>query len=397
MLLNVLIIVWEVKGAPLMIYFDNSSTTKPYPEVVQTYTTVASKYFANPSSLHPLGKEVEELLASARQKTASALGVRTKEIVFTSGGTEGNNLSIKGVASQFRSRGNHIITSASEHASSFDACKKLEEEGFEITYLLPNENGVITKEQVKEAISDKTILVTLIHVNNEIGTIQPVEEIGGLLKHYPTIVFHVDHIQGVTKVPLDLNKGLIDLCTMSAHKFHGLNGNGILFVREGLRLGSIFSGGNQEFGVRPGTENVAGIVSMTKALRMSMEKYETKLSIIREITNWLEGELANIEGVFVNSPKYRAPHILNVSIPYLKPEVIIQALAEKDIYISTKSACSSKKQEPSRVLLSNGFDLERSSSAIRLSLSFENTFDEAMHFISVFKEVVISMKKVVNK
>lgn len=379
-----------------MIYFDNSATTLPYPEVVDTFSTVARTYFANPSSLHPLGKEVEQLLTSARQKIATGLDVQPQEIVFTSGGTEGNNLSIKGIASQYRDRGNHIITSTIEHSATYDTCKKLEKEGFQITYLPPNEQGVILIRQVAEAITEKTILVSLIHVNNEVGSIQPIEEIGQLLKGYPRINFHVDNVQGITKVALPL-KGTVDLCTMSAHKFHGLNGNGILYVREGLKIDSLFSGGSQERGIRPGTENVAGVVAMTKALRMAMEQQKEKISVVEEISRWLEQECSKIDGVFINSPKKRAPHILNISVTHLKPEVIVQALAEKEVYISTKSACSSKKNEPSRVLISSGFDEARSSAAIRLSFSFENTMEEAIQFLEIFKAVVISMKKVVKK
>ncbi|RKL66736.1 cysteine desulfurase NifS [Salipaludibacillus neizhouensis] len=379
-----------------MIYFDNSATTRPYPEVVDTFSTVARTYFANPSSLHPLGKEVEQLLHSARQKVAESLEVEPQEIVFTSGGTEGNNISIKGIASQYRDRGNHIITSTIEHSATYDACKKLEKEGFRVTYLLPNEHGVILKSQVEEAITDHTILVSLIHVNNEIGSIQPIEEIGQLLKTYPRINFHVDNVQGIAKVTLPL-KGTVDLCTMSAHKFHGLNGNGILYVRKGLKIDSLFTGGSQEQGIRPGTENVAGVVAMTKALRLALDQQKTKIFMIEEISRWIEQECEKIEGVFVNSPKKRAPHILNISVPHLKPEVIVQALAEKEVYISTKSACSSKKNEPSRVLISSGYNKERSSSAIRLSFSFENTMEEAIEFMDIFKEVVISMKKVVKK
>jgi len=379
-----------------MVYFDNSATTLPYSEVIDTFSTVSRSYFANPSSLHSLGKEAEQLLTQARQKIALLLEVKPKEVYFTSGGTEGNNMAIKGTARQLQSRGKHIITTTMEHSSTYEALTELENEGFSISYLTTNEKGEVSLDQLKNEIKADTILVSMIHVSNELGSIQPVQEIGEWLEKYPKIIFHVDHVQGVTKVPLNIQASAIDLCTLSAHKFHGLKGNGILYIREGVKLSSLFSGGQQERGVRPGTENLAGIVSMAKALRMTFDKSSKKMNEMRELTNWIEEEVLKINGVFVNSPKERAPHILNLSIPHLKPEVIVQALAEKEIYISTKSACSSKLLSPSRVLYSSGISEEKAISAIRISLSFENTFEEAVFFVKTFKEVVSNMKKVVK-
>ncbi|WP_280769930.1 cysteine desulfurase family protein [Salipaludibacillus daqingensis] len=377
-----------------MVYFDNSATTRPFPEVIDTFSSVTRTYFANPSSLHPLGKEAEQLLTQARNKTAALLGVKEKEIYFTSGGTEGNNLAVKGTARQLQSRGKHIITTTMEHSSTYEALLELENEGFSVSYVKANEHGQVSVEQIKNEIKPDTILVSMIHVSNELGSIQPVEETGELLDNYPKIVFHVDHVQGVTKVPLNFSN--VDLCTISAHKFHGLKGTGVLFMREGIQLTALFSGGQQESGIRPGTENLAGIVSLTKALRMAFDDASNKLEALKERTTRIEAELKKIDGVNINSPAKRAPHILNVSIPYIKPEVIVQALAEKEIYISTKSACSSKQFSPSRVLYSSGFSKEKASSAVRISLSFHNTDEEAEFFVTVFKEVVSNMKKVVN-
>lgn len=379
-----------------MVYFDNSSTTRPYSEVIDTFSTVSRSYFANPSSLHSLGKDAEQLLTQARQKIALLLGVKYKEIYFTSGGTEGNNLAIKGTARQLQSRGKHIITTTMEHSSTYEALTELEQEGFSISYLSANENGQVSVEQLEKEIKDDTILVSMIHVSNELGSIQPVEEVGNLLKNYPKIIFHVDHVQGVTKVPLNIQTSAIDLCTLSAHKFHGLKGTGILYIREGVKLTSIFSGGQQERGVRPGTENLAGIVSTAKALRMAFNESTKRINTMKDLLKWIEDEVKEIEGVFVNSPAERAPHILNLSIPCLKPEVIVQALAAKGISISTKSACSSKELSPSRVLYSSGISEEKALSSIRISLSFENTYEEAQFFVAEFKEVVSNMKKVVN-
>ncbi|WP_416151504.1 cysteine desulfurase family protein [Salipaludibacillus sp. HK11] len=379
-----------------MVYFDNSATTRPYSEVVEAFSSVSLTYFANPSSLHSLGKESEQLLTHARKNIASLLNVNSKEVYFTSGGTEGNNLALKGTARQLQSRGKHIITTKIEHSSSYETLTELEKEGFSVTYLPTDNHGKVDVEEIKNQLRDDTILVSIIHVSNELGTIQPVEDIGKLLLKYPKVVFHVDHVQGVTKVPLNFHDAGIDLCTLSAHKFHGLKGTGVLYVREGVNVSALFSGGQQERGVRPGTENLAGIVSMTKALRLALIESSKKIELMRELNKSIEKQLLEIPGVNVNSPSNRAPHILNVSTPYLKPEVIVQALAEKGIFVSTKSACSSKQFEPSRILQASGFSDENASSSIRISLSFDNTSEEADFFVKSFKKIVFNMKKVVK-
>ncbi|ADU31497.1 cysteine desulfurase family protein [Evansella cellulosilytica] len=379
-----------------MIYFDNSATTKPYIEVIETYTKVSTEFFGNPSSLHPLGKASERLLNQARDMMANLMQIKPQEIIFTSGGTEGNNLAIKGAVYRLQSRGNHLITTSVEHASVLEVFRQLEQEGFSVTYLEPNNDGIITEKQVKEAINEDTVLVSIIHVNNEVGTINPIQSIGKMLKEYPKVLFHVDHVQGIGKVPLNFHKSYIDLCTISAHKFHGIKGNGALFIREGIRLHPLLNGGSQERKIRAGTENVPGAVAMVKALRLSLDN-KNKLDDMRQINGYLEKQCAQINGVVINSPKERAPHLLNISIPGVKPEVLVQALAEKNIYVSTKSACSSKLSEPSKVLLAMGYDEDRASSAIRLSLSYDNTKEEANEFLRQFKTVVELLKKVVEK
>lgn len=379
-----------------MIYFDNSATTKPYPEVVEAFTKVAGEYYGNPSSLHPLGKASERLLTQARELAASLLHVKPKEIVFTSGGTEGNNLAIKGTAYLYKSRGNHLITSNIEHASTLETFKQLKKEGFNVTYLEADSNGTISAEQVKEAITTDTILVSLIHVNNEVGSILPIEEIGLMLAAYPKLLFHVDHVQGVGKVPLDFHKGKLDLCTISAHKFHGLKGVGILYTRDGVRLSSLFAGGSQERGFRAGTENVPGVIAMVKALRLSLDNRKL-LPEILELNRYIRENCEQIQGVVINSPQKRAPHILNISVLGVKPEVLVQALAEREIYVSTKSACSSKESEPSKVLLAMGYDMQRASSALRLSFSYGNSLEEGKMFMKEFSQCVKMLKKVVEK
>lgn len=379
----------------VMIYLDNSATTKPFPEVVDSFVTVATKYFGNPSSLHELGMKAERLLTQAREQIAASLQVKPSEIIFTSGGTEANNFAIKGVAFQYRHRGNHIITTAIEHPSVSEACHQLEQLGFEVTYLPVNENGVVTVEQVKKALRDDTILVSIMHVNNEVGAIQPVEEIGELLSSYPKTIFHVDRVQGISKVPLDMKKAHIDLCTMSAHKFHGLRGAGILYVRQGIQLSPLLAGGGQEMQLRSGTENVPAIVAMAKALRMSLEKYDKQIDYLLEVKQAWLNELKEIPFIQINTPlEHSAPHIINFSLDGIKPEVFVHELEKNDIFVSTTSACSSKKKAPSKTLLAMGMGDKRAESGIRISLSFENTLEEIPIAIAVMKKAIEKLREV---
>ena len=380
-----------------MIYFDNSSTTKPYKEVVDSFVTVSTKYFGNPSSLHGLGATSEGLLSQARKQVAGLLQVKEQEIYFTSGGTEGNNIAIKGVAMAFQARGKHIVTSAIEHASVKEACKQLENFGFEITYLPVDANGRVSVEDVKKAVRDDTILVSIMQVNNEVGSIQPIEEIGNFLKRKEKVFFHVDFVQGVNKVTLRIKESGIDLCSLSAHKFHGIKGTGILYVRDGIRLSPLFSGGNQERKLRSGTENVAGAVSCAKALRMSFEEMNKNSERLLKLHTFLRSELMKINGIIINSPeKHCAPHILNFSVPKIKSEVLVHALEDRQIYVSTTSACSSKQKAFSDTILMMTNDEELAISSIRISLSYENTMEEAKQFISALKAVLGNLKEVMR-
>lgn len=377
-----------------MIYLDNSATTKPYDDVLQSYITVAQNYFGNPSSLHALGGEAERLLSQSRSVIAGLLGVKSAEIVFTSGGTEGNNLAIKGTAMALRSRGRHIITTAVEHASVSEAFKQLEMLGFEVTYAPVDENGVVSVQSIEQALRHDTILVSVIHVNNETGAVQPIAEIGRMLRKHPKVRLHTDHVQGVGKVPLSLYDANIDLCTISGHKFHGVKGTGILYVREGVVLDPILSGGQQENQYRSGTENLPGIVAMAKALRMTLEKQENKIRNLNEMKHTLLSFFGSMPNVVLNTPNVSAPHIVNISFPGLKPEVIVHALEERDVFVSTKSACSSKAKEVSHVLLEMGRGREAAESAIRISLSAENTMSEIQQFQQIVQEVIPKLYEV---
>lgn len=380
-----------------MIYFDNSATTKPYEEVIDSFVKVSTEYFGNPSSLHNIGGKAEQLLTQARSQVARLLNVKNSEIYFTSGGTEGNNLAIKGAALTYRGRGRHIITTSIEHPSVSEAINQLEQLGFNVTYVPVDLNGRVNAKEVEKAIRSDTILVSVMHINNEVGTVQPIKEIGMMLKKYPKILFHVDHVQGAGKVPLNIYECGIDLCTISGHKFHGLKGTGALFIRDGVRISPLLSGGNQELNIRSGTENVAGMVAMAKALRLTLQKRETGIHQMEAIKDTLRKELEKIDGVKVHTPKEgSAPHILNFSVRRFKAEVFVHALEEQDIYVSTTSACSSKKKSPSKTLIAMGVPEEEADSAIRISLSYENTMEEALYAADKIRQTIKQLGEVMS-
>lgn len=379
-----------------MIYLDNSATTKPHPSVVESHQQVANTYFGNPSSIHYLGGKAEKLLMSARTQAADLLGVKPDEVFFTSGGTEGNNLAIKGIAFEHQNRGKHIITSTIEHPSVYDTCKQLEKLGFKVTYLPVNQQGVISISDVEQAITDETILITLMHVNNELGSIQPIKEVGAIAKKYPKLFFHVDDVQGIGKIPLSLADHGIDCCTISGHKIHGLKGTGILYVNSRVTLSPLFHGGNQESGIRSGTENLAGAVSMARALRIIKEKEEHERGHLYELHGGLLNGLENLPHVVINSPKDGAPHIVNISVPGFKPEVVIHTLGEREIFISTKSACSSKHLDESRILTACGHDKQRATSALRISMSYDTSPKDIRLFLDALNEAIIQLKDVME-
>ncbi|MBB6452124.1 cysteine desulfurase [Salirhabdus euzebyi] len=380
-----------------MIYLDNSATTSPYKEVLDSFYKVSQGFFANPSSIHYLGGEVEQLLTKAKEQAASLLNVLPKELIFTSGGTESNNLAIKGIALQHQNRGKHIITTQIEHPSVLEACRSLEQFGFDVTYLSVDIEGKVSPEQVKAAIREDTILISIMHVNNEIGTIQPIEEIAAISQQYPKLFFHVDHVQGLGKVPLHLAHEGIDLCSMSSHKIHGLKGTGLLYIKRGTSLYPLVHGGGQQEEIRPGTENVSGIVAMVKALRLTFDNQKNKIDEISKLSRSIRECLAADSRIYINSPKTGAPHIINISVPGYKPEVVIHALGKKDIFISTKSACSSKHSDESAVLAACGLEQSRTMHGFRISLSFYNTEEEINQFCRTFLEVLDELSDVMGR
>ncbi|MBC1440729.1 cysteine desulfurase family protein [Listeria innocua] len=379
-----------------MIYFDNSATTKPNAAVLETYTKVASNYFANPSSLHRFGAKSKELLDTSRKQIATMLDVWPEEIIFTSGGTEGNNLAIKGLAYSYKNRGKHIITSSIEHPSVRLVMEELEENGFTVTYLKVDKNGVIQLDELKAALTDETILVSIMGVNNEVGSIQPLQEIGEMLASREHTFFHVDFVQGIGKIPLEIDKHAIDLLTFSGHKFHALRGTGALVKRKNVHLHPEIIGGGQEMGYRSGTENLAGGVALAKALRLTLEN-ESKRAELIEIRDYLLTEITQMPDMTVHTKKsVAAPHIVCFSAKGHRGEILVHALEKEDIYISTTSACSSKQKLASSTLKAMGVTDEEATGAVRVSLSYENRLSEAKIFIQKLQEIIENLNKVVK-
>ncbi|WZX99468.1 cysteine desulfurase family protein [Bacillus sp. FSL W7-1360] len=378
-----------------MIYLDNSATTRPYEEVLSLYTKIAREYFGNPSSLHTLGMEAERVLTHARERVAAYLLCQPDELLFTSGGTEANGLVIHGVVQAKQQEQAHIIATTMEHASVYESLKQLEATGVHVTYIAPNADGHMTVEAIEQAIRPETVLVTIGHVQGELGFVQPIAEIGAMLARYPTIRYHVDAVQSLTKVAFSLVN--IDFLTISAHKVHGLKGTGALFVRNRKWLRALYYGGSQEQRLRPGTENVAGAAAFAKAIWQTEARRRVEEGHLQMLQQMLWEGLETISGIVRNTPMTgAAPHILNVSVPGIKAEVLVQALGQEGIYVSTQSACSTKTGKPSRVLLGAGFPLDRANSAIRFSFSYETTTEDIQTCIAVCKRVIPQLIEVIS-
>jgi cysteine desulfurase len=382
-----------------MIYLDNSATTRTDPEVIRVMVDVMEKVYGNPSSLHGIGAKAHRLVEEAREAVARTLGVRPREIVFTSGGTESNNLAIKGVAEQFVNRGRHLITTEVEHPSVYQAFRQLEERGWRVTYLPVDRLGRVSAEDVERALTDDTVLVSVMHVNNEVGTVQPIEEIGRILKSRPKVVFHVDAVQAFGKVELNPTRWGVDLLSLSGHKFHGPKGVGVLYVRESLRLNPLLAGGGQEDGFRSGTENVPGIAGLAKAAILAQQRREKarkwqrwKEELIQEVTSRLEGVVVNGD----TTAEGGAPHILSLAFPGLKSEVIVHALERENVFVSSKSACSSKKETPSRVLTAMGLDDRTAIGAIRISMSHETLESDIQQCARALIRVIPELQRVMK-
>ena len=379
-----------------MIYFDNSATTKPHEEVIESYQAVSENYYGNPSSQHQLGYDADKLLRKAREQAASMLGVTNQEIVFTSGGTESNNLAIKGIALRYQKHGKHLVTTTIEHPSVLEAFKALETLGFEVSYVPVDASGVVKVEAIKEAVREDTILVSVMHINNEIGTIQPVQAIGEFLATKKYTFFHVDHVQGYGKVELDIKRAHIDLLSVSGHKIHGLKGTGLLYLKENVQLFPLFHGGGQQGNLRSGTENIAGIVALVKAMRMVSEQQMHHPNHLSTLKAELMSRLATLKQVVINTPEDAAPHIINFSVPSYKPEVIVHALEERRIFVSTKSACASKSPDESAVLKAINLPANQTKSALRISFSYQNSEGEIELFYRALQKILRDLSQVMG-
>jgi len=367
-----------------MIYFDNAATTKIYDDALTSYVQVSQKFFGNPSSLHQLGVDAFQVLTKARAQVASLLSVQPEEIFFTSGGTESNNWAIKGTALEKSVFGKHIITTKIEHPSVIQTCKQLERFGFEVTYLDVDSNGIVNVDQLKESLRKDTILVSVMAVNNEVGAVQPIAEIANVLEEYPSIHFHVDAVQAVERASQLLSIGRIDLLSLSAHKFHGPRGVGIMYKKFGRKIQALLTGGGQEKGERSTTENLPGIVATTKALRMALEEE----SITGELRSQLWKELATKSEIRIFSPEDGASHVLCFAIKGVRGEVVVHAFENHGIYISTTSACSSKKGDSSSTLYAMDVPTEWATGAVRVSFSNDNTKEEVEQFIEVLHQLM---------
>lgn len=379
----------------MQIYLDNSATTKPYKEVVEKMIFALENDYANPSSLHKKGLEVEKNIKKIREDIARTLGVKEKEIYFTSGGTESNNSIIRGVLDK---RKNHIITTKIEHPSVLDTIKTLEKEGIEVTYLDVDSEGKIDIDSLKSSIKENTILVSVMHVNNEVGSIQPISEVGKYLKTLKEkVYFHVDAVQSFGKINFKPSKYNIDFMSVSGHKIHGPKGIGFMYIKENSKVKPLFTGGGQEFGFRSGTENIPGIYGLGEAIRITNENLDKNIQKIDSLKNLLKSEiLNNIENVKINSPEDGVCHILNVSFLGVKGEVLLHYLEQKDIYVSTSSACSSKKKG-SHVLNAMNLSKDEIEGAIRFSLSCFNTEEEILETIKILKNSVEDLRFIIKK
>ena len=379
-----------------MIYFDNSATTKPYPEALATYTEVATRIWGNPSSLHNLGSQATRILEASRKQIAELIGKKTEEIYFTSGGTEGDNWILKGVAFEKAPYGKHIIVSDIEHPAIKESAAWLKTQGFEVDYAPVDARGFVKVDELASLLRPDTTLVSIMAVNNEIGSIQPIHEIAALLEDRPTISFHVDAVQALAKVATEVYlPERVDFATFSSHKFHGLRGVGFVYIKEGKKITPLLTGGGQEKEMRSTTENVAGIAATAKALRLAMENQETFASKTQQMKEVIRKELANYPDVTIFSGEdHFAPHILTFGIKGVRGEVVVHAFEEFDIYISTTSACSSKAGKPAGTLIAMGVDKSIAQTAVRLSLDLENDMSQVEQFLTKFKLIYEQTRKV---
>jgi len=375
----------------MKVYLDNGATTRTDPEVVDIMLPFFTEHYGNASSLHGHGDTAAQALQKARETVGRKINASADEIIFTSGGTESDNLAIKGLAYENKGRKDHIITSKIEHPAVINTCKQLEKEGFRVTYQDVDKEGFINPKDVEKSITDKTFLVSIMHANNEIGTIEPIEEIARICKRH-NVIFHTDAVQSFGKVPIDVRQTNIDLLSASAHKIHGPKGIGMLYVKKGVKLQRISDGGGQEFKLRAGTENVVGAVGFAKAVELAKESDCIDMAALRD--KLIKG-LLEIPDTVLNGPREkRLCNNVNISFKHVEGESLLFMLNDHGIEVSTGSACSSKSLEPSYVLLAIGLKHEVAHGSIRFTLSKYTTEEEINYTIRTVKEIVEKLRSI---
>ena len=372
-----------------IIYLDHAATTRVSDSVLNEMMPYFTKYYGNASGIYFLSSESKEAIEISRQRVAKTINARTNEIYFVSGGSEADNLAIKGFARANKRRGNHIITTKIEHKAVLNSCKALEREGFEVTYLDVAQNGMIRIEDLKRAIRRNTILISVMFANNEIGTIQPIEQIGLIARRY-NIAFHTDAVQAVGNFKIDVQKYNIDLLSISSHKFYGPKGIGALYVRQGIKIEKCIDGGAQEENLRSGTENVPGIVGLGKAIEdadISLYDYMNHLIYLRD--SFIKGIETQIPGAIINGDrKYRLPGNVSVSFKNVNAKSLIEELSNRKICVSGGSACSAKNPKPSHVLTAIGLSPNIANSTIRITFGRENDMEDVIYTINQIKEII---------
>ena len=376
------------------IYLDNSATTKLDKEVLKEMLPYLQENYGNPSSAYRIGRENKAIIEDARKQVAKVLNANTEEIYFTSGGSESDNMALKGVAFANQDKGRHIITSKIEHPAVLDTCKELERHGFEITYINVDKNGIVDLKQLETSIREDTILISIMFANNEIGTIEPIKNIGMIAKQY-NILFHTDSVQAIGNIKIDVKELGIDLLSLSAHKFYGPKGIGALYVRDGINFRKYLNGGHQERNKRAGTENVAGIVGLGKAITLAYNNFEDKNKYLYNLRTYLINEIKNnIPDIRINGDiEKRLQGNINISVNGVEADNILTELDKRGIFISTGSACTTGSIESSHVLKAIGLSDTEAHSSIRISLGKYNTKDELKHFSKELKEIIENLRK----
>jgi len=378
------------------IYMDHAGTTPVRPEVVEAMLPYFTEKFGNASTIYSYGREVKKALEDSREKVARLIGADAKEIYFTSGGTESDNWALRGTAAANIKKGKHIITSSIEHHAVLHTCQDLERQGFKITFLPVDKYGLVDVKHVSDAITDETIMVSIMHANNEIGTIQPIKEISEAIKQQkPDIIFHIDAVQTVGKIPVDVDDLGVELLSMSSHKIYGPKGIGALYIRKGTKISPFMTGGAQESNRRAGTENIPGIVGFGKAAELAkseqMEQYE-KLTTLRD--KLIKGIMQNIPYTRLNGhPTLRLPHNVNISFEFIEGESLLLNLDMKGICASSGSACTSGSLDPSHVLLAIGLPHEIAHGSLRLTLGRDNSEEDADYVLEVLPNIVNKLRE----